>query len=473
MQTLGHIHVISCGVGQELCPKMLRLLKQAQRVFASKTLCAAYLTHEHGQKVYSIGAKAKDDAQKALALCREGKQVVVLASGDALYHGMGATLLQGRSTENMTFHPHTTAFQTLFHLLALPWSDVALFSVHAPHAPLPLQRMAGEPLALIYGGTQYPASRIAKALMTFQPEAKHRLAVMAECLGGAEEKIQVGTLEHLADKPCHATSMLLCLSPQHYGYLQKAGFLTQYASASDDACASSAPLAFGISAAPTVADASPISPAPILPLGLQEDFYAKENNLITAPDVRAIILARLRLPRWGLLWDLGAGSGSVGLEAAGLCPHVDVVAVEKNKERMAHIQQNAQRMGVDNYTVQHENAVDFLQNFCQRQKTQQQKGLGSLQKPDRIFIGGGGADIATMIELSLACLQEQGLLVVSAVSLESFHAINSCASEHKYALSSIQIAHEENIAGKYHHLKAQNTIYLFTFSQDKQHRERA
>lgn len=60
--------------------------------------------------------------------------------------------------------------------------------------------------------------------------------------------------------------------------------------------------------------------APVLPLGLPADFYEKENNLITAEEVRAVILSKLRLPAWGVLWDVGAGSGSIGLEAAAAAP---------------------------------------------------------------------------------------------------------------------------------------------------------
>lgn len=60
--------------------------------------------------------------------------------------------------------------------------------------------------------------------------------------------------------------------------------------------------------------------APILALGLPEEAFERENNLITASDVRAVILSRLRLPAWGTLWDVGAGSGSVGLEAAAPAP---------------------------------------------------------------------------------------------------------------------------------------------------------
>ncbi len=442
MHKVGHIHVMSCGIELVVNENIVQYLKNADHIFASPTLLSLYAPHTkpHEQQLHGITAKAREDAREALALCTQGKEVIVLASGDALYNGIGGTLLSLRQHEAMTFHPHLTAFQALFHKLALPWSDVALFSVHAQDR-IPVRRIANEPFSLTYGGTKYPASSIAKALISFMPQAKNTLAVLAERLGSEEEHIYIDTLGELAKRTCHATSMLLVIPPSHYGYLQ---------------------------------DKAPqhdtIPAAPLLPLGLAESYYERENNLITASDVRAVILARLRLPAWGTLWDLGAGSGSIGLEAAALCPHLHVLAVEQKEHRMAHIHANQARMGVSNYHAHHGHALDFLHQLSQPEDVIEQNTSlphKSYLKPDRIFIGGGGADIAQIIERSLALLPPEGLLVVSAVTLESYHAIAQCAQEQRVSLSSIQVAHEQKIAGAYHTLKHQNTIYIFTFCPKK------
>ncbi len=454
MHQIGHIHVISCGIGTrtgthmdvQLPESLWQYIKNAEHIFASKALLSRYAQHENSAQQHPITAKAKDDAKHALALCAQGKQVVVLASGDALYNGMGGTLLSLRQYEALTFHPHITAFQALFHTLALPWGGVALFSVHAPER-IPVRRIASEPFSLTYGGTKFPASHVAKALMDFMPEAKDTLAVLAERLGSEQESIRIDTLASLAQMPCHATSILLVVPPSHQRLLQDSPFWQ------------TAPSAFHE------------PKGPILPLGLPEAHYERENNLITASDVRAIILSRLRLPAWGTLWDMGAGSGSVGLEAAGLCPHLNVLALEQKEHRLAHIYANQKRMGVSNYHALQGNALDFLHSFSQNNaKSIAHKHAlphEAYAQPDRIFIGGGGVDIAQIITQSLALLPPDGLLVVSAVTLESFHSIAQCAQEHRVSLSSIQIAHEHSIAREYHTLKNQNTIYLFTFCPKK------
>ncbi len=442
MHKVGHIHVMSCGIELVVDKNIAQYIKNADHVFASHTLLALYAQHTkpHGQQLHNISTKARDDAKKALALCTQGKEIVILASGDALYNGIGGTLLSLRQHEAMTFHPHLTAFQALFHKLALPWSGVALFSVHAQEY-IPVRRIASEPFSLTYGGTKYPASSIAKALVDFMPQAKNTLAVLAERLGSEEERICIDTLEAVSKTSCHATSILLTIPPSHYGYLQK-----------------KAP------------HHDTIPAAPLLPLGLPESYYERENNLITASDVRAVILARLRLPAWGTLWDMGAGSGSIGLEAAALCPHLNVLALEQKEHRIEHIRANQVRMGITNHQIYHGDALDFLQKFSQeKSKAEQNTSLSrkNFLQPDRIFIGGGGADIAQLIEHSLPLLHPEGLLVVSAVTLESFHAITQCAQEQRVSLSSIQMAHEQKIAGEYHTLKNQNTIYIFTFCPKK------
>ena len=86
--------------------------------------------------------------------------------------------------------------------------------------------------------------------------------------------------------------------------------------------------------------------APILALGLPEEAFERENNLITASDVRAVILSRLRLPAWGTLWDVGAGSGSVGLERPPCARPSAYTASSATPERCAMIERNRLSMGI-------------------------------------------------------------------------------------------------------------------------------
>ncbi|MFQ8738023.1 MAG: bifunctional cobalt-precorrin-7 (C(5))-methyltransferase CbiE/decarboxylating cobalt-precorrin-6B (C(15))-methyltransferase CbiT [Bilophila wadsworthia] len=292
----GRIDVVSCGIGFPKDAETLGLIGRADVVYGSRALLAACPVEARLTRI--IGAKAREDAADALTLCRVGRHVVVLASGDALYHGFGGTLSgMAHPDDTIVYHPGITAFQALFHRLGLPWQDARLFSAHSGEA-LPARAIAEAPLSVAYAGSRYPAHAISHAVLKLHPASAGRAAVIAERLGSPEERLFSGPLADLARTECGPTSILLLLpTPWH--------------------CVPHTVARIAHDARPDsgIHEGSPIShsiPAPILTLGFPEEDYERENNLITASDVRAVILSRLRLPAWGTLWDIGAGSGSWG-----------------------------------------------------------------------------------------------------------------------------------------------------------------
>lgn len=484
----GRIDVVSCGIGFPKDAETLGLIGRADVVYGSRALLAACPVEAHLTRI--IGAKARDDAADALTLCRVGRHVVILASGDALYHGFGGTLSgMAHPHDTIVYHPGITAFQALFHRLGLPWQDARLFSAHSGEA-LAARAIAEAPLSVAYAGSRYPAHAIAQAVLKLHPASAGRAAVIAERLGSPEEHLFSGPLADLARTKCGPTSILLLLpTPWHCVPHTVARI------------AHDARLDCGIH------EGFPISrsiPAPILTLGFPEEDYERENNLITASDVRAVILSRLRLPAWGTLWDIGAGSGSVGLEAAGLRPNLNVVGIERKPERGAIIERNRARLGVSNYTLYigdaleliHASSVDNRLSYpyggtSAAQPNHQSEFLGKkregemrslLQKdflspspggsapflppPDRVFIGGGGRDLPELLAACMERMPPGGIMAASAVTLESFHALSVYSPERRIGLCSLNIAHEQPIAGTSHHLKQQNTIYLFTFQKE-------
>lgn len=331
----GRIDIVSCGTGFPSDTAILALLEEADAVYGSRSLMAQCPVPE---KTRTIGSGARKDAEEALALAREGKRVVVLASGDALYHGLGGTLAALRKPgDNLAYHPAITAFQALFCRLGLPWQDARLFCVHSGEG-LPSRGIAEAPLSVTYAGSRYPAHAIARAVLGAHPASARRAAIIAERIGSDDERILSGTLGELADAACGPTSILVIFPAAH------ADCHAQDASA------------------PTRDSAS--IQAPILALGLPEEAFERENNLITASDVRAVILSRLRLPAWGTLWDVGAGSGSVGLEAAALRPALSIHGIERNPERCAMIERNRLSMGIANYTLHPGNALSVIHASC-------------------------------------------------------------------------------------------------------------
>ena len=203
----GHIDIVSCGTGFPSDTGVLTLLEEADAVYGSRSLMA--LCPVPVKSTRTIGSCVRKDAEEALALAREGKRVVVLASGDALYHGLGGTLAALRKPgDNLAYHPGITAFQALFCRLGLPWQDARLFCVHSGEG-LPSRSIAEAPLSVTYAGSRYPAHAIARAVLGAHPASARRAAIIAERIGSDDERILSGTLGELADAACGPTSILV------------------------------------------------------------------------------------------------------------------------------------------------------------------------------------------------------------------------------------------------------------------------
>ena len=553
-RTPGRLDVISCGIGFPHDAATLALLEKAEVLYGSRTLLERCPISGSGAERRVIGAQARRDASDALAAARAGRRVVALASGDALYHGFGGTLHALAGPEDaIAYHPGITAFQAFFHRIGQPWDEARLFSAHGGEE-VPAREIAESRLAVAYGGSRHNAADIARAVLAFHPGAARRRAIIAERLGSPDERIIAGTLEDAARLHCGPTS-ILALFPDTCEKETPLDTPTGPASRLAEEAVPGAPgtpvspSVHGVDKAPasqtpgTPGDgrrtdaggpspASSFSPqaAPILPLGLPEEDYERENNLITASDVRAVILSRLRLPAWGTLWDIGAGSGSVGLEAAGLRPGLRVCAVERQPGRCALIERNRLRLGVPNYTLYNGDALEAVRalgpsemmpngnnqdattpgqsapdarplhqpspafpsertpdaqpphqsNVLGRDggpgegTTLLQKGFPSpgsrpaplLPDPDRIFIGGGGKDLPDLLDACMERLKPGGLMVAGSVTLESFCALYGWRPGRRVGLCRLDVANERPIAGTHRHLKHQNTITLFIFQKE-------
>jgi precorrin-6Y C5,15-methyltransferase (decarboxylating) len=139
-------------------------------------------------------------------------------------------------------------------------------------------------------------------------------------------------------------------------------------------------------------------------LGLEDGEFDHPAGLITKGEARAVAIARLRLRPDHCLWDLGAGSGAVAVEAAAIVTRGPIVALERDPQRCARIRENRRRFGVVNLEVV---------------EAELPAGLDGLPRPDRIFIGGGGRRLPAILRRAAAALAPGGRIVVNTVLLES------------------------------------------------------
>lgn len=345
-----------------------------------------------------LGANALEQARMLIQRAEQEK-VVILASGDPLYCGIGGTISKLVDAEHLDIDPGITAFQRLFARLGRPWENAALFSVHGSDSPLPWRRILNAGTSVIYGDSRRTASDLAAALITAFPECVTRSAAIGCELGSTREKIFSGTLAELAEKSVPALSLLVVFPEE--------------------------------------------GKRPGLPLGLPDSDYQHAANMITHPEVRAVVLSKLRAVS-GVMWDLGAGSGSVGLEAAGLAPELAVYAVEKNPGRAADLRVNAQRHGIPLHVVEGEIA----------------SVAGSLPDPDRVFFGGGSTELETVF----ARLRPGGILVATAVLVETAVRLESVLTEFRTELLTLNVSRACKMSGG-EFWRAENPITIAVFQK--------
>jgi precorrin-6Y C5,15-methyltransferase (decarboxylating) len=180
-------------------------------------------------------------------------------------------------------------------------------------------------------------------------------------------------------------------------------------------------------------------------IGLNEADFAHEKGLITKDEVRAVVLHKLMLPRKGVLWDIGAGSGSVSIEAKRLAPGLDVYAVEKDPLRVEHIKENVKRFRAG--------GINILQGTAP-------SALEGLPAPERVFVGGAGENLFPIVE-SVSRAMEKGVLVIAAITLETLdEALSSFnVNGFKTEICAASISRGEHV-GERHYMKALNPVFL-------------
>lgn len=401
----GHLYIIGCGTGKEQFPPAAHsILDKASVIAGGKSLLERFASEKTEQVII-----ASDAAKTAKELAERSKTetVAVLASGDSLFHGIGATFRPIMQDGEYTVIPGITTFQYLFAKLGIPWSAVSFFSIHGKK-PVPWRRILSSESAIVYCCHELNFARTAKTLIEKYPACASRLAVAGVCLGCEDEKIIRGTLSELSKNQTPGISMLLL--PE-----------------SEDAV------------------------FPPLALGLEDENYIHENNMITHPETRAVILSKLRL-RPGVMWDIGAGSGSVSIEAAGLCPGLEVYAVEKSSERFLQLQENISAEGLGNVHAEEGDALRIID---------------SLPAPDIVFAGGGGTSIADIVEKSFSKLNPGGRVVTSSVTLETCAALSSLLMESRKEVVTISVSRSKLLPCSTM-MKAENPITIFVYEKEKQ-----
>lgn len=352
-----------------------------------------------------------------------GRHVAVLATGDPLCHGVAGYLIGKLGAARVEVLPAPSTLQIAMARFRKTWQDVAIASCHGKdagewrvgatpdHGLYPLMRaIAQNRRVFAFTGPENDPARLARALIA----AGY----------GEDAKFSVACRLLLPDEAVFAE-----LAPADAANMVFPGPGVVFVERTDEQL----PPDFGLE------DAEYIQRTP-------------ENGLITKQEVRALSLARLRLKPDAVVWDIGAGSGAVGLEAARLAPQGHIWAIEKNADDAANARANAARWRVGNYTLVEGRAPAFLDAW---------------PDPDAVFVGGSGSELAGLIRLILRRLKPAGRLVMNFVTLENLATATATIKEVdtnlnvRWDVVQLQASRSQPILDM-HRMAAQNPVWIVT-----------
>ena len=313
-------------------------------------------------------------------LARRGEPVCVLASGDPMFFGVGASLARQVSAEDMQILPAPSSCSLAAARMGWPLQEVVTLSVVArPLAALNAQVFSGVRLLVLSNDGQSPAA--IAALLRERGFGPSRLTVL-EHLGGAAERRIDGVANDWNDSTVADLNLIAieCIAESSTPRLSRLA-------------------------------------------GLPDSAF-KHDGQLTKRDVRAITLARLAPVPGELLWDVGAGSGSIGIEWMRAHPTCRALAIEADDGRQLLIEHNRDALGVPGLQLIRGNAP---------------QALAGLERPDAIFIG-GGVTREGVLDTCWAQLKPGGRLIANAVTLQSEMTLMAWREQHGGELTRIHIA---------------------------------
>jgi precorrin-6Y C5,15-methyltransferase (decarboxylating) len=345
-------------------------------------------------------------------------RVLVVTGGDPNFFGLAGRVLKTVDIDRVLLRPATTTIQKAFAKLKTTWAGVEVQSLHGRQnwrsfwASLYRAGRPGDSGKLaVYTDPHNTPTVIARRLME-RGQTGWEASVLSN-LGTDSESVWRGPLYEATSKSFPDLNLLVLT-------------LTE-----------------------------PVRP---LAVGSSEDAYAHFDGLITKSEVRAVALGLLELTGVETMWDLGCGSGSVALEAARLLDRGEVWAIEKNRDRAAQALTNRAIYGAAHVEIVHGDAIEHLDR---------------LPQPSRVFVGGGGASLSTILTRTLARLTPDGLVVAAAIRVDSLNDACAALSQpgRPASVTQVSAARSEVLTGSLH-LKPQNQVWLVKGRSPKAPNER-
>ena len=298
-----------------------------------------------------------------------GKQrIVVLASGDPLFYGVARYLCDRLGKEHFEVVPHVSSMQLAFARVKESWEDA--FLTNLANYPLEniLDQIRSAEKVGLFTTEQYTPAYIARTLLEHQLD--YFTAYVCENLGSPDERVTRGELSEIALHEYAPLNVMILVRKPYLPDRPSDAIGRRLFGNPDEAFLQSKP----------------------------------KRGLLTPAEIRAIALAEMDIGPSSIVWDVGAGSGSVAIEAAQLAPQGKVYAIEQDAEDHQLILENARRFGLSNL-------VAILGRAPEAWK--------DLPQPDAVFVGGSGRGISQLVVGAYERLRSGGRLAATIGSIDN------------------------------------------------------
>ena len=372
MSTSQKIHIV--GIGENgldgLTTAARELIQNAQLLVGDEHTLAS-LPATKAERL-PVGGDLDAAVERIAAV--SGQRVVVLASGDPLFYGVARYLCDKLGKDRFEVVPHVSSMQLAFARVKESWEDALLTDLADHDLPTVLERIRGAEKVGLFTTETCPPALVARTML--DRGLDYFTGYVCENLGSPDERVTQGELHELADQAFAPLNVMILVRKANVPDRPREAIGRRLFGNPDEAFLQSKP----------------------------------QRGLLTPAEIRAVALAEMDLGPASIVWDIGAGSGSVAIEAAQIAREGTVYAVEMDVEEHRLILENAQRFGVANLVPVLGHAPEAWRD---------------LPIPDAVFVGGSGRGISRLVEDAYGRLRAGGRLVATMGS------INNLAETHQ------------------------------------------
>jgi precorrin-6Y C5,15-methyltransferase (decarboxylating) len=365
------IHII--GIGDDglagVTSQAQKLIDDAQ-VLVGAEPALARIPASNAQR-FIVGGNLDDTLDRIAAA--SGKRVVVLASGDPLFYGVARYLCDKLGKDRFDVLPHVSSMQLAFARVKESWEEAYLTDLANRPLDQVVEKIRSAQKVGLFTSETTPPRAVAMALL--ERRIDYFSAYVCENLGSPDERVTQGELAEIATQDFSPLNVMVLVRRPNVPDRPSEAIGRRLFGNPDEAFLQSKP----------------------------------KQGLLTASEVRSIALAELDLGPTSVLWDIGAGSGSVAIEAAQIATGGTIYAIEMDPQDHELIITNAERFGVANLVPVLGRAPDAWKN---------------LPEPDAIFVGGSSREISRIVESAYERLRAGGRLVANVGSIESLSAVH-------------------------------------------------